>query len=48
LADWNRWQCHTLDTLPDVEKAAFLEYGTLACARKIDMVDHNKRKVREL
>jgi ATP-dependent DNA helicase PIF1 len=48
VADWNRWQCRTLDTLPDVEKAAFLEHGTLACARKIDMVDHNQSKVREL
>jgi hypothetical protein len=25
VADWNRWQCRTLDTLPDVEKAAFLK-----------------------
>jgi hypothetical protein len=26
VADWNRWQCRTLDTLPDVEKSAFLKH----------------------
>jgi hypothetical protein len=48
VAEWNIWQCRTLDTLPDVEKAAFLKHGTLACARKKDMVYPNQRKVREL
>jgi ATP-dependent DNA helicase PIF1 len=48
VADWNRWQCRTLDTLPTVEKAAFLKHGTLACALKKDMVNHNQSKVREL
>jgi hypothetical protein len=29
-------------------QAAFLKHGTLACALKKDMVDHNQSKVREL
>jgi hypothetical protein len=48
VADWNRWQCRTLNTLPNDEKAAFLKHGTMACAREKDMVDHKQRKVREL
>jgi hypothetical protein len=45
MANYQRWQCRSLDALPEEEKNAFYKDGILACALKKDMVAHNLKKV---
>jgi ATP-dependent DNA helicase PIF1 len=48
MANYQRWQCCSLDALPEEEKNAFYKDGILACALKKDMVAHNLNKVCDL
>jgi hypothetical protein len=48
MADYQRWQCRSLDVLPEAEKNAFYKDGFLPCALKKDMVANNLRKVQDL
>jgi hypothetical protein len=45
MADYQRWQCRSLDALPEEEKNAFYQDGILACALKKEMVALNLKKV---
>ena len=48
LDDWKKWATRDLEALPAEEKQNFLDNAIYACARKVDMVAHNKRKIQEL
>ena len=48
INDWKKWATRDFETLPEDEKKIFIEEATYACAKKADMVIHNKQKISEL
>ena len=48
LEQWERWATRDLQILSPEERHVFQSTALLACARKIDMVTHNKKKIIEL
>ena len=48
MEDWQRWRTRDLESLPTEEQEMFRRTALLACARKKDMLEHNRKKIIEL